>query len=48
MQAAAGTQFGLPLAWHPLFVVSVTLSAAVGGAVGSVVGRRLMPGAARA
>ena len=48
MQASMGAQLGLPLAWHPLFIVSVTLAAAVGGAVGSWAGRWLMPGAAPA
>ena len=46
-QAAAGVALGLPLGWHPLFIVSVTLSAAVGGALGSIAGRRLGAGAAR-
>jgi len=47
-QAAAGAQLGLPLAWHPLFILSVTLSAAVGGALGSIAGRWLKPRHARA
>jgi hypothetical protein len=46
-QAAAGTKTDLPLPFYPLFIVSVTLAAAVGGAVGSVVGRWLMPGPVR-
>ena len=48
VQAATGAQLGLPLAWHPLFIVSVTLAAAVGGAGGSMVGRWLMPRTAKA
>ena len=48
LQAAAGAKTDLPLPWYPLFIVSVTLSAAVGGALGSIAGAWLLPRAAKA